>query len=127
MNEEFYAVIKLVSGEELFGIVSPTEEHGIEYLIVSDPVTITKLDLDAEYISYKIEPWLQLTTDSIFILEKSKIITLIESFDEALIILYKSYLYELDSFEGGYSLDRSEGYIDNVKNFRFTLEKLYRT
>lgn len=126
MNEEFYAVVKLVTGEELFGIVSPTYEQGIEYLIVSDPIIITRLDLQDGYIGYKIEPWLKLTDDTIHFIEKSKIITVIESFDEELITLYRTYLETPDNIGGSYTLDRSEGFVDNVKNFRYTLEKLYR-
>jgi hypothetical protein len=124
MQDEFYAVVKLVSGEEIFGIVSPTEEQGEQYLIISDPITITRHELDNVY-SYKIEPWLKLTQETIFVLEKSKIITVVESFDNEIIKIYKRYLNKLDS-SGNYVLNRSEGFIDNVKQARMTLEKIYR-
>jgi hypothetical protein len=127
MNEDFYAVVKLVSGEELFGIVSPTNEYGIEYLIISDPIILTRIDLEDDLTAYDIEPWLKLTTDSIFFIEKSKIITVVESFDEDLIELYKQYLKHTELTRGTYTLDRTDGFLDNVKNFRYTLENLYNT
>ena len=40
MEEDFYAVIKLVSGEEIFSIVCPSEEEGRIMLILNNPVTI---------------------------------------------------------------------------------------
>jgi hypothetical protein len=124
MQEEFYAVVKLVSGEEIFGIVSPTEEQGEQYLILLDPISITREELNNVYF-YRIEPWLKLTQETIFVLEKSKIITVVESFDDELIKLYKRYLNKSDS-SGTYVLNRSEGFIDNVKRARMTLEKIYR-
>ena len=40
MEEDFYAVIKLISGEEIFSIVCPSEEEGRTMLILNNPVTI---------------------------------------------------------------------------------------
>jgi hypothetical protein len=124
IQEEFYAVVKLVSGEEIFGKVSPTEEQGEEYLILLDPIIIIIEELNNVYF-YRIEPWLKLTEETIFFLEKSKIITIVESFDEELIKIYKRYLNKSD-FGGTYVLNRSEGFIDNVKRARMILEKIYR-
>lgn len=126
MNEEFYAIVKLVTGEELFGIVSPTNEDGIEYLLLSDPIIFKEVELEDNYLAYKIEPWLKLSTERLYIIEKTKIITLIESFDEDLVNVYKTYIDRLDNIDGSYKLNRNEGFIDNVKDFRYTLEKLYK-
>lgn len=127
MNSEFYAVVKLVSGEEVFASVMPTIENDVEYLIISNPIVIRKIVADNGYYAYKIEPWLKLTTESLFILEKSRLITVVESFDEEMILLYKRYLNSNNnSLSGNYQLKRNEGYVNNVKDIRTRLEKLYQ-
>ena len=40
MEEDFYAVVKLISGEEIFAIVCPTFEDERQMLILNNPVTI---------------------------------------------------------------------------------------
>jgi hypothetical protein len=128
MNEEFYAVVKLVSGEEIFAIVMPTLENGLECLILADPIVITKVDTNAGYYAYKVEPWLKLTTESIFVLEKSRIITVVESFDQEMVFLYKRYINSNNSGPtGNYRLKRNEGYVNNVKDVRTQLEKIYQS
>lgn len=126
MVEQFYAVVKLVSGEEIFGIVSPTEENDNEYLIISHPIKATKLTDKNETYGYKLEPWLKMTSETMYILEKSKLITVVESFDSEMIQLYKKYLRNVNSNDSGtYTLNKSEGYINNVKDVRQLLEKIY--
>ena len=126
MDEEFYAVVKLVSGEELFSLVSPAEENGVDYLILYNPIKINKQDVNNDYSLYKVEPWLKLTTENIYILEKAKIITVVESTDEYNIKIYKKYVKKTKRVRGCYSLSRSEGYIANIKKARMLLEKIYR-
>ena len=46
MEDEFYASIKLVSGEEIFGEVMPVEEGGRTVLVVSDPVEIETVNIN---------------------------------------------------------------------------------
>ena len=46
MEEDFYASIKLVSGEEIFGEVMPSEENGRTVLIISDPVEIETVSMN---------------------------------------------------------------------------------
>ncbi len=126
-NDEFYAVVKLVTGEEIFGVVSPTIENGIDYLIIYDPIIILPLTVSNNAVYYKVEPWLKLTSENLFILEKSKIVTVIESIDKEYIILYKRYINSKDTkVLGNYKLSNDEGYINNVKDVRTSLEKLYK-
>ena len=50
MEDEFYASIKLVSGEEIFGEVMPVEEGGRTVLVVSDPVEIETVNINLSLI-----------------------------------------------------------------------------
>ena len=44
-NEEFYGVLKLVSGEELFAKISPCEEEYRTILILESPVTFETIPM----------------------------------------------------------------------------------
>ena len=44
MEEEFYASIKLVSGEEVFALVSASEEEDRTLLILDNPVIISPME-----------------------------------------------------------------------------------
>ena len=48
MEEDFYAVIKLISGEEIFAIVSPEEHEDRTMLILHNPVTIEVVTLSSK-------------------------------------------------------------------------------
>ena len=45
MKEEFYAAIKLVSGEEIFAQVTPSEEEDRTLLILDTPVIFETIQL----------------------------------------------------------------------------------
>ena len=45
MEEDFYAVIKLVTGEEIFSSVSPEETEDKTMLVLHNPVTIEVITL----------------------------------------------------------------------------------
>lgn len=128
MTDEFYAIIKLVTGEEIFGIVSPTKENGIDYLLVYNPIKILPLMFSEETFYYKVEPWMKLTDETLFVIEKTKIITVVESSNKEFITLYKRFINTKDTKTlGNYKLSNEEGYINNVKDVRGILEKIYKS
>lgn len=125
MDDDFYAVIKLVSGEEVFGLVSFSEEDGTQYLIISSPAIITKT-IDEDGYEYKIEPWMKLTEETLFIIDSSKIITIVKAYDERIMPLYQKFLSVVQfSQSGNYSLKRNEGYIANIQTAKELLEKSF--
>jgi len=69
MEEEFYAVIKLISGEEIFSKVCPCEEDERTLLILDNPVTIETVNLKQFGLTgVKVNPWIKFTDDSMFII-----------------------------------------------------------
>ena len=77
MEEDFYAVIKLVSGEEIFSIVCPSEEDGRTMLILNNPVTIEVIVMKQLGMQgYKIDPWLKFADDDTFLLDMDKVLTI---------------------------------------------------
>jgi hypothetical protein len=61
MNEEFYASLKLVSGEEIFSIVSTIPEDE-ETLILQDPVSV-KVVHSPRGSFVRVEPWMHVPRD----------------------------------------------------------------
>ena len=68
MEEEFYASVKLISGEELFGVINTVEKDG-KYILICNPVIVTPMfSQKREMNGYKVEPWLKTSSDDMFLL-----------------------------------------------------------
>ena len=96
MEEEFYGSIKLVSGEEIFGEVMPSEENGRTVLIISDPVEIETVHMNGQHEGLRMMPWLRSNpTEGIMVIPMDKVIrlgnTLKESINKILIKLQSKF------------------------------------
>ena len=91
MGEEFHGVIKLVTGEEIFAMISIDENDGDPIIMVQSPVIMKVLqNPTGQYV--KVKPWLELPNDDIFIIKYDKIITMTEVSDKQMIDFYERYL-----------------------------------
>lgn len=128
MEDDFYATIKLKTGEEIFAKVAAAEEDDRTLLILSNPIIISEIKVRTGPIGYKIEPWLKTTTDDMFILNLSDVLTLSESSDIEMIILYQNYVRQSDTNgTNEYKINRKMGYISNVRDAKEILEKIYKS
>ena len=59
IEDDFYATIKLVSGEEIFAKVAASEEEDRTVLLLSSPITIGEIKNRMGVVGYKVEPWLK--------------------------------------------------------------------
>ena len=128
MGEEFYSIIKLTTGEEIFSLISVDENDGDPIIILQSPVTIKYFNHHGNTV-IKIKPWIELSTDDIFVIRYDKIITMTESKDKKLINFYTKYL-EGDgdeTVEDSHEVDISTtiGYVSSVEEARISLENLY--
>ena len=129
MGEEFYAIIKLVSGEEIFSLILVDNEQDEDTVIVlQNPVIMwTVANPNGTFI--KVKPWMELPNEDIFIIRLDKVITMTESNDKKLINVYNHYLNEDDPVykENGLMKPNSEmGYISSVEDARRNLEKTFK-
>lgn len=123
IEEEFYAAIKLVSGEEVFSLVSVSEEEDRTLLILDNPVIITPITNRSGIIAgYKVEPWMSLPDDDMYIIDISNVITMTEIGDEDIINVY----HKFNKSASRVNIDRKMGLISKVDEARKTLEKVYR-
>ena len=128
MGEEFHAVLKLVTGEEIFALVSVDENDGDPIIMLSNPVIMKMLQSPAgQYV--KVRPWLELPTEDLFLLKYDKIVTMSEVSDSRMIEFYEKYLNEDDidiELDGKVSLNPKMGFVTTVEEARESLENIFK-
>lgn len=125
-EDDFYATIKLKTGEEIFCKVAASEEDHKTFLIISNPVVMGEIKGKHGVTAYKVEPWLKTTTEDMFIIDIDNVLTMSESYDDEMIQIYQSYLRQTDKSKTNQTkLSRKMGYISNVEEAKRVLEKLY--
>jgi len=130
MGDEFYSIIKLTSGEEIFSLVSVDENDGDPIILLQSPVIIKHIHVNGNSL-VKIKPWVELSTDDIFVIRYDKIITMTETSDEKIIQIYNNYLNsdeENYNFmeEGKVKVSETQGYVSSVEEARKTLENIFK-
>ena len=128
MEEDCYATVKFKSGEEVFAKVAASEEEGRTMLIVSSPIIVKELKGRSGVVGYKVEPWLKTTTDDMFIVNLSDVLTLSESSDIDMIMMYQDYIRSSESNKNSTNqsiIDRKMGRLGNVNDVKEILEKIY--
>ena len=125
IEDDFYATVKLKSGEEIFAKIAASEEDDRTMLIISNPIIVSEIKGRMGVVGYKLEPWLKTTTEDMFIINLEDVLTLSESSDIEMIMMYQSYIRS--GSKGNQSkIDRKMGYIANVNDAKEILEKLYK-
>ena len=128
MGEEFHAVIKLVTGEEIFALVCVDENDGDPIILMMNPVIMKVMrNHVGQYV--KVKPWMEIPTDELYVIKYDKIITMTEVKEEQTIEFYNRYLNEDDvDFEddGRTKISDKMGYISTVDDARKMLESLYK-
>jgi hypothetical protein len=130
MEEDFYATLKLKTGEEIFCKVLPSEEDDKIMLLLSNPVIVSEINARGNKIGYKVEPWLKTTNEDLFIINIDDVLTISESTDIEIIMMYQSFIRKKDTYsnfnKGKPSLTRKMGYISTVDEAKILLEKIYK-
>ena len=128
MGDEFHAVLKLVTGEEIFALVSVDENDGDPIIMLSNPVIMKMLhNGTGQYV--KVRPWLELPTEDLFLLKYDKIVTMSEISDSRMIQFYEKYLNDEDidiELDGRVSLNNKMGLVSTVEDARQSLEKIFK-
>ena len=126
-KEDFLAVIKLVSGEEIISTISPCEEDDRILLLLDNPVIFENVMIRHNGVgAIKVIPWVQAATDTILILDMDKVITMSEVFDKEVIRIYNRYLTDKDRETNESIISKDMGYLSSVSDARIFLEKLYK-
>ena len=128
MQEEFHGVIKLITGEEIFALVSVDENDGDPIIMLQSPVIIKVFNNPTgQYV--KIKPWLEIPEEDIFLIKYDKIITMTEVKNEQMIEFYDRFLNDNDldiEIDGRVNLSDHMGLLSTVEDARKKLEDIYK-
>ena len=133
MVSDFHATIKLITGEEIFALVSVDNEEDEPVIIMQNPVVMKVLSTGKGQMM-KIRPWLEVPGDDIYIIKYDRILTMSEVKDKMIISMYQTYCDEGD-FDFGefineepsnHEVTKKMGYISNVEDARKKLEDLFK-
>ena len=135
--KDFYATIKLITGEEIFALVSVDNEEDEPVIIMQNPVVMKVLSTGKGQMM-KIRPWLEVPGDDVYIMKYDRIITMSEVKDKMITSMYQAYCEEGD-FDFGNFVDenikkdkrnhevtKKMGYISTVEDARKKLEDLFK-
>lgn len=130
MGEEFYAIIKLVSGEEVFSLIMVDDEEENPIIIMQNPIIIKMLH-SPQGSFIKVKPWMELSEEDFFMIRLDKVLTMTESTNEKLIEVYNNYICDDEqeiemSTNGKVKPDSKMGYVSTVEDARKHLETLYK-
>ena len=138
MDNEFYASIKLVSGEELFSVVSVEEGTDNPLIMLQSPVTM-KMVSTPEGSIVKVKTWMNIPGDDPIVIRWDKVITVTEVKDSSVITIYNNYLederYDINQIGEVNKTHRNDvkskltnkmGYISTVDDARKYLEGVYK-
>ena len=127
IEDDFYCTVKLKSGEEIFARVAASEEEDRTMLLVSHPIIVNEIKGRMGVVGYKIEPWLKTTTDDMFVVNLEDVLTMSESTDIEMIMMYQDYIRSSNRVgtDNQSNISRNMGYLGNVNDTKELLEKIF--
>ena len=127
IEDDFYATVKFKSGEEIFAKVAATDEEDRTLLVLSNPITVQEIKSRSGALGYKLEPWLKTTTDDMFVVNLNDVLTMSESSDIEMIMMYQDYIRSSNKVDSDNqsNISRNMGYLGNVNYTKELLEKIF--
>tara|TARA_B100001094_G_C18008637_1_gene708956 strand:- start:182 stop:574 length:393 start_codon:yes stop_codon:yes gene_type:complete len=127
MEEEFFAAIKLTTGEELIAKVCYMNEE--DTLLVDNPMVVKKIVQKRGGLAiegFHLKEWMTATYDNLFIIKMNQVVTITE-LDKKIEVFYLQHLQQDDNdiqnIEKG--LTRQMGYLGSVQETKKLLENIY--
>jgi hypothetical protein len=128
MGDEFYSIIKMISGEEVLSLVVIDDNDGDPIVVLQNPI-IMKMIESRFGTQIKVKPWIELSEEDFFFVKPEKIITMTETKNEKLIDIYNQYINEEDNESmspGKVKPSEDMGYLSSVKEARKKLEDIFK-
>ena len=130
MEEEFYATLKLVSGEEVVAKVCylPDEDK----IMLDRPLMVENAKQkkgQLEVTGFALKEWINATFDTMFIINKDHVLTMTEIENE-IVDFYEKTINRLENGKSlagkGDKLPRRAGYLGSIKQVKKALEDIYK-
>ena len=129
MEEEFYATIKLVSGEELVSKVCYLSEE--DKIMLERPLVVENSKQkkgQLEVTGFALKEWISATFDNMFVINRNHVLTMVEIEGE-IVDFYEKTLLRMETGKSlagkGNKLPRGSGYLGSVKEMKKSLEDLF--
>ena len=129
MGDEFFATVKLITGEELVSKVCYLEDEDkilLENPLIVDAARQRKGQLEISGFSFR--EWICATFDNMFIVNRNHIVTISEV-EGPIVDFYEKTLLRIQngkSLQGtGKKLSRDSGYLGSVKDMKKSLEDIF--
>lgn len=127
-TDVFYAILKLVSGEELVAKVCAFIEDGEVLIVLDNPITVNMLQLPNMKTPFvKVNPWLSLIDNQTHIINRKSIITMNEIKDQNLVNIYQKYVQVNNKNKSHAIITPEMGYVSSIETARKSLESLYQS
>ena len=130
MGEEFFATVKLITGEEIVSKVVYLEDE--DKVMLENPLQVdsAKQRKGALEISgFSFREWVCATFDKMFILNRNHIITISE-IEGPIVDFYKETLLRMENGKAlnakGGKLPRGSGYLGSVTDMKKSLENIFK-
>ena len=136
MGEEFYSTIKLISGEEIFALVSVDDTNSQPVIILQNPLVMKMItNKNGMGSMVKVRKWMELADDDMFVMTFDKILTMSECKDQKIIGIYNNYIS--DEIEDNIDMNminepgkvkptNKMGYVSSVEDARKKFEVLFK-
>ena len=130
MGEEFFATVKLITGEEIVSKVVYLEDE--DKVLLENPLQVDsakqrKGALEISGFSFK--EWVCATFDKMFIINRNHIITVSE-IEGPIVDFYKETLLRMENGKSltgkGGKLPRGSGYLGSVTDMKKSLENIFK-
>jgi hypothetical protein len=129
MEEEFYATIKLVSGEELVSKVCYLTEE--DKVMLERPLIVENSKQrkgQLEVTGFALKEWISATFDNMFVINRDHVLTMVEIEGE-IVDFYEKTLLRMETGKSlagrGNKIPRGSGYLGSVKEMKKSLEDLF--
>ena len=130
MEEEFYATIKLVTGEEIISKICYLPEE--DKILLEKPLQVEEARQkkgNLEVSGFSLKEWITATFEEMFVIDKEHVLTVIE-IDENIQKFYEKTLKKIEvhkNYAGGRGkkLPRHAGYLGSIEEKKKSLEDIF--
>ena len=129
MDEEFFATVKLITGEELVSKVCYLEDE--DKVLLENPLQVLgarQKKGQLEVSGFSFSEWINASFDNMFIIKRDHIMTMTE-IDPMIQDFYEKTLQRLENGKNitgrGGKLPRQSGYLGSVNQMKKSLEDIF--
>jgi hypothetical protein len=136
-DEQFFGVVKLITGEELLGevLVSEDPDTKQDMIFIQNPAKTKMVELDTnsdhERIGMGLMRWMNFSEEVFYVVEERSIISIAPMSKEAVHMYSRWVKKEIENEDepehGEVAMKKNMGLISTVEEARYLLEKLYKS